>query len=113
MIKIFLLLLLFTNYIQAQYIPVYFEEEIEIKDDVENSATATIIAKTVSNPFDFVNYGRVTNSFKATSDFDAIMEADYIYDPMPNTTIEVGTKIGKAVVRGKNNRYYIVTLYKY
>ena len=33
--KILLLLLLFTNYIQAQYIPVYFEEEIEIKDAVE------------------------------------------------------------------------------
>ena len=108
-----LLLLLFTSYVQAQYIPVYFEEEIEIKDDVENSATGTIIAKTVSNPLDFVNYGRVTNSFKATSDFDAIIEADNIYDPMPNLTIDIGTKIGKAVVRGKNNKYYIVTLYKY
>tara|TARA_B100000131_G_scaffold125415_1_gene122667 strand:- start:233 stop:574 length:342 start_codon:yes stop_codon:yes gene_type:complete len=111
--KLLLLLLLFTSYVQAQYIPVYFEEEIEIKDDVENSATGTIIAKTVSNPLDFVNYGRVTNSFKATSDFDAIIEADNIYDPMPNLTIDIGTKIGRAVVRGKNNRYYIVTLYKY
>ena len=41
------------------------------------------------------------------------MEADYIYDPMPDMTIEIGTKMGKAVIRGKNNRYYIVTLYKY
>ena len=31
--------------------------------------------------------GRVTNAFKANSDFDAIMEADYIYDPMPAMTI--------------------------
>ena len=111
--KLLLLLLLFTSYIQAQYIPVYFEEEIEIKDAIENSTTGTIIAKTVSNPFEFVNYGRVTNAFKANSDFDAIIEADYIYDPMPDMTIEIGTKMGKAVVRGKNNRYYIVTLYKY
>ena len=28
-------------------------------------------------------------------------------------TIDVDAKIGKAVVRGKNNKYYIVTLYKY
>ena len=111
--KLLLLLLLFTSYIQAQYIPVYFEEEIEIKDDIENSMQGTIIAKTVSNPFEFVNYGRVTNSFKATSDFDAIIEADYIYNPTPNMTIDVDAKIGKAVVRGKNNKYYIVTLYKY
>ena len=50
--KLLLLLLLFTSYIQAQYIPVYFEEEIEIKDDIENSMQGTIIAKTVSNPFE-------------------------------------------------------------
>ena len=32
--KLLLLLLLFTSYIQAQYIPVYFEEEIEIPEEI-------------------------------------------------------------------------------
>ena len=112
--KIILLLLLFSSYVQAQYTPVYFEEEIEIKDDLNNIGEGTIIAKAVSNPFEFVNYGRIKSAYKASSDFDAIMEADYIYDIVPRLPyLTLDTKIGQAIVKGRNNKYYIVDLYKY
>ena len=112
--KILLLLLLLSSYVQAQYTPVYFEEEIEIKDDLNNTGQGVIIAKNVYNPFTFVNYGRVKSTYNASSDFDAIMEADYIYDMEPRLPyLTLDTKIGEAIVKGRNGKYYIVDLYKY
>ena len=58
------------------------------------------------------SYGKVKSSFESNSDLNALIDYQYNSDYMFRNNYSLDSKLGEAIVKGKNNTYYVVELYR-
>lgn len=117
-----LILFLFGAFGHAQYDNDFYTADysgrnLELKPDIYNNKIqdGVIVAHKKYNLYDTPRYGRITDSFESSSDYNAIFESTYKsdYQVRLDWPYEISDeKIGEAIVRGKDGRYYKVDLYK-
>jgi hypothetical protein len=115
-----LILFLIASFSHAQYnydfyALEYSGQHLNLKPDVYNNQVqdGVIIAQKKYNIYDTPRYGRITDSFESTSDYNAVLESSYKSDYQPRINYNyLDEKIGEAIVKGKDGRYYKVDLYK-
>ncbi len=118
--KITLILFLIASFVNAQYnydfyTLEYSGQHLNLKPDIYNNRVqdGVIIAQKKYNIYDTPRYGRITDSFESISDNNAIIESSYKSDYKPRVKYNfLEEKIGEAIVRGKDGKYYKVDLYK-
>ena len=110
-----LLLLLLPILTFAQFEANYNLNNINIYDDFYSSSIqdATLIGTKDYNKFDLISYGRVKSSFQSDSDENALIEYQYKSDFLYRNINTNDIKIGEGIVKGENNTYYLIELYKY
>ena len=109
-----LLLLLLPLFTFAQFDNIYYSgiEVVDIEDDlyIEPIQKGTIIATslyytTTKNEWQVNTLrGKIINSFESKSDIDAVIESNWKSDYI----VRPGEFKKDALVRGENNKYYII-----
>lgn len=109
-----LLLLLLPLFTFAQFDNIYYSgiEIVPIEDDlyIEPIQQGTVIATSLYYPSLKNDYnvntirGKIIDSFESESDFDAVIESNWKSDYI----VRPGEFKKDALVRGQNNKYYIV-----
>ena len=109
-----LLLLLLPIFTFAQFQADYSYSTINIYDDFYNEQIqdAVIIGKSYDNLYSTPSYGKVKSSFESNSDLNALIDYQYKSDYMFRYNYNLDPKLGEAIVKGKNNTYYVIELYK-
>ena len=109
-----LLLLLLPIFTFAQFQADYSYSTINIYDDFYNEQIqdAVIIGKSYNNLYSIPSYGKVKSSFKSDSDLNALIDYQYNSDYMFRNNYSLDPKLGEAIIKDKNNTYYVVELYK-
>jgi hypothetical protein len=109
-----LLLLLLPIFTFAQFQADYSYSTINIYDDFYNEQIqdAVIIGKSYDNLYSMPSHGKVKSSFESNSDLNALIDYQYNSDYMFRNNYSLDYKLGEAIVKGKNNTYYVVELYR-
>jgi hypothetical protein len=109
-----LLLLLLPIFTFAQFQADYSYSTIDIYDDFyqERVQDAVIVGKSYNDIYYTPYYGKVKSSFKSSSDSNALIDYQYNNDNIYRYNYSIYPKIGEAIVKGKNNTYYVIELYK-
>tara|TARA_R110002012_G_scaffold8317_2_gene38367 strand:+ start:460 stop:798 length:339 start_codon:yes stop_codon:yes gene_type:complete len=109
-----LLLLLLPIFTFAQFQADYSYSNINIYDDFYNEQLqdAVIVGKSYNDIYYTPYYGKVKSSFKSSSDSNALIDYQYNSDYIYRYNYSLDPKIGEAIVKGNNNTYYVVELYK-
>ncbi len=118
--KLTILLFFIASFMNAQYnydfyALEYSGQHLNLKTDIYNNQIqdGVIIAQKKYNLYDIPRYGRITDSFESSSDYNAVFESSYKSDYQVRIHLpSFEEKIGEAIVKGPNGRYYKVDLYK-
>jgi len=109
-----LILLLLPIFTFAQFQADYSYSTINIYDDFYNEQVqdAVIIGRSYDNLYSMPTYGKVKTSFESNSDLDALIDYQYKSDYILRYDYSLDVKLGEAIVKGENNTYYVIELYK-